>query len=86
MSERLTTPAAATSTAAPPGDPGGADAEYLAKRSLRSGSAVEAAEVLWAGCHGLVSLLITKPSRGWSSSEGLMKVMLDGLLHGLVTD
>jgi len=60
--------------------------QIAAQGRLRSGSAVEAAEVLWAGCHGLVSLLITKPSRGWSSSEGLMKVMLDGLLHGLVTD
>jgi AcrR family transcriptional regulator len=45
-----------------------------------------AAEVLWAGCHGLVSLLITKPNRTWSSSDELMRVMLDGLLYGLVTD
>jgi hypothetical protein len=42
--------------------------------------------VLWSGCHGLVSLLITKPSRNWSDADHLMKVMLDGLLYGLVTD
>lgn len=60
--------------------------EIAAQGRLRSGSAVQAAEVLWSGCHGLVSLLITKPSRGWSEPEQLMRVMLDGLLHGLVTD
>lgn len=60
--------------------------ELAAQGRLRSGSAVQAAEVLWSGCHGLVSLLITKPSRGWSEPEQLMKVMLDGLLHGLVSD
>jgi AcrR family transcriptional regulator len=57
-----------------------------AQGRLRSGSAVQAAEVLWSGCHGLVSLLITKPSRSWSEPEQLMTVMLDGLLHGLVSD
>ena len=60
--------------------------DIAARGRLRSGSPVEAAEVLWSGCHGLVSLLITKPSRGWSNPDQLMKVMLDGLLHGLVTD
>lgn len=60
--------------------------QIAAQGRLRSGSAVQAAEVLWSGCHGLVSLLITKPSRGWSDQDQLMKVMLDGLLHGLVTD
>jgi AcrR family transcriptional regulator len=60
--------------------------QIAAQGRLRSGSAKEAAEVLWSGCHGLVSLLITKPSRNWSDADHLMKVMLDGLLHGLVTD
>jgi AcrR family transcriptional regulator len=60
--------------------------QIAAQGRLRSGSAVEAAEVLWSGCHGLVSLLITKPSRNWSDADHLMKVMLDGLLYGLVTD
>jgi AcrR family transcriptional regulator len=60
--------------------------EIAAAGRLRSGTAQSAAEVLWAGCHGLVSLLITKPNRTWSSSEHLMGVMLDGLLNGLVTD
>jgi len=60
--------------------------QIAAQGRLRSGSAKEAAEVLWSGCHGLVSLLITKPSRGWSEPGQLMKIMLDGLLYGLVTD
>ena len=60
--------------------------QIAAQGRLRSGSAVQAAEVLWSGCHGLVSLLITKPSRNWSDADQLMKIMLDGLLYGLVTD
>ncbi len=60
--------------------------EVAAQGRLRSGTAQSAAEVLWASCHGLVSLLITKPNRSWSSSDALMRLMLDGLLHGLVTD
>jgi AcrR family transcriptional regulator len=60
--------------------------EIAATGRLRSGTAQSAAEVLWAGCHGLVSLLITKRNRSWSSADELMRVMLDGLLYGLVTD
>ena len=50
--------------------------DIAAQGRLRSGSAVQAAEVLWSGCHGLVSLLITKPSRNWSDADQLMKIML----------
>jgi len=60
--------------------------EIAASGRLRSGTGQSAAEVLWSGCHGLVSLLITKTTRSWSPPEDLMAVMLDGLLHGLVTD
>ena len=36
--------------------------------------------------YALVALLITMPDRNWAPREELMKVTLDGLLHGLVTD
>ncbi|WP_082500045.1 MULTISPECIES: ethanolamine permease [unclassified Nocardioides] len=77
MSERLTTPAAATSTAAPPGAPGGADAEYLAKRSLRSGSA---GWVLLAGLG--VSYVISGDYSGWNF--GLEQGGFGGLLIATV--
>jgi len=61
-------------------------AEIAASGRLRTGSAKSAAQTLWAGCHGLVALLITKPDFDWAPSEELRRVMLDGLLHGLVAD
>ncbi|WP_269713560.1 TetR/AcrR family transcriptional regulator [Caulobacter sp. NIBR2454] len=60
--------------------------EVAAQGRLRTGTAETAAETLWAACHGLVSLMITKPDRNWSNAEDLKKVMLDGLLYGLVID
>ena len=60
--------------------------EIAASGRLRTGSAESAAQTLWAACHGLVALLITKPEFKWESQTELRAVMLDGLLHGLVTD
>ncbi len=60
--------------------------EIAAAGRLRTGSGESAAQVLWSACHGLVALLITMPDRNWAPREELMKVTLDGLLHGLVTD
>lgn len=64
----------------------GAVREIAASGRLRTGSAESAAQTLWAACHGLVALLITKPEFHWESQAELRAVMLDGLLHGLVTD
>lgn len=44
----------------------------------------EAGQVTWTACHGLVSLLIVRPGFAWAEREGLMGLMLDGLLGGLV--
>ena len=60
--------------------------EIAASGRLRTGSAESAAQVLWASCHGLVSLIITKPGFHWADSAELRKVLLDGMLHGLVAD
>jgi AcrR family transcriptional regulator len=43
-------------------------------------------QVLWAACHGLVMLVITKPDFEWKPVEELKQTMLDGLLHGLIAD
>lgn len=44
----------------------------------------EAAQTLWAGAHGVVSLMITKPYFDWAGQEVLTRTMLDGLLGGLL--
>ncbi len=43
-----------------------------------------AAQTLWAGVHGLVALLITKPYFPWQSPESLEEVMIQTLFEGIV--
>jgi AcrR family transcriptional regulator len=43
-----------------------------------------AAQTLWAGCHGIVALIITKPYFDWAPRQKLSQAMLDGLFEGLV--
>ena len=43
-----------------------------------------AAQVIWAGGHGVVSLLITKPYFDWVEREALVKAMLDTVFDGLI--
>jgi AcrR family transcriptional regulator len=64
----------------------GTVSEIAASGRLRTGSAESAAQTLWAACHGLVSLLITKPDFNWAPVAELRTVMLDGMLYGLVAD
>lgn len=51
---------------------------------LLRGDARTTAQALWAGCHGLVSLLITKPYFDWVARERLVDTLLDGLFAGLL--
>lgn len=60
--------------------------DIAASGRLRAGSADSAAQVLWAACHGMVSLLITKPNRNWAPADELMRITLEGVLHGLVAE
>jgi hypothetical protein len=39
---------------------------------------------LWAGCHGVVSLMITKPYFDWVDRGTLVDTLLDGLFAGLM--
>lgn len=43
-----------------------------------------AAQTLWAGCHGIVALMITKPYFDWAPRQALSQTMLDTLFEGLV--
>ncbi|HYC66720.1 TetR/AcrR family transcriptional regulator [Brevundimonas sp.] len=50
---------------------------------LKGGAAVTA-QALWAGAHGLVSLMITKPYFDWEAPELLVDTLIDGLFAGLL--
>lgn len=41
------------------------------------------AQALWAGTHGVVSLVITKPYFDWTGHEALLAATLDALFEGL---
>ncbi len=43
-------------------------------------------QALWSACHGLVSLMITKPDTDWAEPSVVTKVLIDGLLFGLIAD
>lgn len=45
----------------------------------------ETAQVTWAACLGLVSLLIARPGFAWAEQEDLMRTMLDSLIEGAVS-
>jgi len=60
--------------------------EAAAEGRLRVGDTRTAAQVLWAGCHGMIALMITRPDFDWAPPEELTRVMIDGLLYGLIAD
>jgi AcrR family transcriptional regulator len=60
--------------------------EIAAAGRLRTGTAESAAQTLWMCCHGVVTLLASRPNFGWAERDELIQVTLDGLLNGLVVD
>jgi len=64
----------------------GAIREISAQGRLRTGDPRAVHQALWAACHGLVSLMITKPNMDWVEPEVITTVMIEGLLFGLIAD
>ena len=60
--------------------------EIAASGRLRTGTAESAAQALWMCCHGVVTMMASRPNFGWADRDQLIKVTLDGLLNGLVVD
>lgn len=60
--------------------------EIAAEGRLRTGTADSAAQALWASCHGVVALMITRPNFGWAPTDELLAVTLEGLMYGLLAD
>jgi len=52
---------------------------------LKQGDASQAAKIFWAGTHGIVSLMITKPYFDWGDRQALTTTMIDALFAGLLT-
>jgi AcrR family transcriptional regulator len=44
------------------------------------------AQTLWAGCHGVISLIQNNPNLRWAPYLELRDTMIDGLLSGLVDE
>jgi len=57
---------------------------HLAEEKELTADVTVAAQTLWAGCHGIVSLVITKPYFEWASRDVLSRTMLDALFTGLI--
>ena len=58
--------------------------EDIAAAGHLRGDARSTAQALWAGGHGVVSLMITKPYFDWVDRETLVNTLMDGLLAGLL--
>ena len=66
--------------------PTGVVREIAAAGRLRIADPDCAAQALWAACHGLVALMITRHKVDWAPTEDLTAAVIGGLLHGLVSD
>ena len=58
--------------------------EQAAAAGRLRGDAKASAQTLWAGSHGIVSLMITKPYFDWVDRKVLTATMLDALFIGLL--
>lgn len=59
--------------------------EQVARAGNLKADAKVAAQVFWAGVHGIVSLIITKPYFPWADRDALVRTMSDALFEGLLT-
>lgn len=59
--------------------------EQVARAGNLKTDAKVAAQVFWAGVHGIVSLIITKPYFPWADRDALVRTMTDALFEGLLT-
>lgn len=60
--------------------------EIAAQGRLKTGDPRTVHQALWSACHGLVSLMITKPNLEWEPPRAVTRTLIDGLLFGLVAD
>jgi AcrR family transcriptional regulator len=57
--------------------------ECITDRKLRPADVVAVSQALWAGVHGLTSLLIIHPEFPWARRNMLIDTLLDGIIRGM---
>lgn len=57
--------------------------ECIKQKRFRRGDLEALTQMMWAGGHGVVSLLITKPDFPWVDQDKLIDLMIDVLIDGL---
>ena len=57
--------------------------EAIAKGEIAAGDPDVLAQTIWAGAHGLVSLLIMDPGFPWKAREALVERLVGTLMVGL---
>lgn len=60
--------------------------ELGAAGRLKKGETDAVAQSLWAACHGMVALVVSRPEVKWAARDELLALTLDGLLDGLAPD
>ncbi|MGE4011902.1 MAG: TetR/AcrR family transcriptional regulator, partial [Alphaproteobacteria bacterium] len=60
--------------------------EMIAQGRYRDGDPAIMAELMWASCHGLITLLITHPHFPWSPRKALVEGMHKLLLSGFAAE
>ncbi len=60
--------------------------EIAAEGRLRLGDADSASQALWAACHGVVALRLSRPNFPWQPVDELIHVTIEGLLAGVTVD
>jgi AcrR family transcriptional regulator len=60
--------------------------EIAAQGRLKTGDPKSVHQALWSACHGLVSLMLTKPSFDWAPAREITRVLIEGLLFGMIAD
>jgi hypothetical protein len=59
-------------------------ADVVASKRSRHKDVAAISEVVWAGGHGLVSLIITHESFGFTETRRLVDISIDTMLNGLL--
>ncbi|HVG18282.1 MAG TPA: TetR/AcrR family transcriptional regulator [Blastocatellia bacterium] len=57
--------------------------ECIKQKRFRQSDVDTVTQMMWAGGHGLTSLLITKPHFPWADRNQLIDIMIDTLVEGL---
>jgi hypothetical protein len=57
--------------------------ECIKRKIFRERDLESVTQIMWAGGHGITSLLITKPNFPWANKNQLIELMIDTLIDGL---